>query len=373
MSSVRDKTDKLVEYIDEAKKMGIAVLPPDVNASLVDFAVVGDQIRFGLAAVKGVGEGAVRAILEERERGGPFADLFDLAQRVGVKLANRKVYEALVKCGALDKLPGNRAQLLDALDAALEVAAREARDREMGQASLFGLVEDPHPALKPALRPLPAPSTMEQLGWEKETLGIFVSGHPLADVAEALARTGAVAVRDLRNLEDDAPVKIAGLITAVRRTMTKAQAQMLIATVEDTTGAIECVVFPKQYGDLQARFVEDGIVVITGRLRLRERRGREAATAEDLPPDLNVSVNDVQPFDRNSVRQAPPPAGWHVTVTSREQIDDLALMISEWSGTTPLVLHINGSTVRRSVAADRRVRDRLVAICGEDYVREGAP
>jgi DNA polymerase-3 subunit alpha len=372
MSSVRDKTDKLVEYIDEAKKMGIAVLPPDVNASLVNFAVVGDQIRFGLAAVKGIGENAVLAILEERERGGPFADLFDLAQRVGVKAANRKVYEALIKCGALDPLPGNRAQLLDALDAALEVAAREARDREMGQASLFGLVEDPHPALKPSLRPLPAPSTMEQLGWEKETLGIFVSGHPLADVAEALARTGAVSVRDLRNAEDDSQVKIAGLITAVRRTMTKAQSQMLIATVEDTTGAIECVVFPKQYADLQGRFIEDQIVVITGRLRLRERRGAQAS--DDIPPDLNVSVNDVQPFDRNSVRHTPPPpAGWHVTVTSREQIDDLALMISEWSGTTPLVLHINGATIRRAVAADRRVRDRLVAICGEDYVREGAP
>jgi DNA polymerase-3 subunit alpha len=372
MSSVRDKTDKLVEYIDEAKKMGIAVLPPDVNASLVDFAVVGDQIRFGLAAVKGIGENAVRAILEDRERNGPFADLFDLAQRVGVKAANRKVYEALIKCGAFDHLPGNRAQLLDALDSALEVAAREARDREMGQASLFGLVEDPHPALKPSLRPLAAPSTMEQLGWEKETLGIFVSGHPLADVAEALARTGAVSVRDLRNAEDDAQVKIAGLVTAVRRTMTKAQSQMLIATVEDTTGAIECVVFPKQYGDLQARFVEDQIVVITGRLRMRERRGAQAS--DDIPPDLNVSVNDVQLFDRNSVRHAPPPpAGWHVTVTSREQIDDLALMMSEWSGTTPLVLHINGATIRRSVAADRRVRDRLVAICGEDYVREGAP
>ncbi|MEA2687713.1 MAG: polymerase subunit alpha, partial [Candidatus Eremiobacteraeota bacterium] len=239
MSSVRDKTDKLVEYIDEAKKMGIAVLPPDVNASLVDFAVVGEEIRFGLAAIKGVGENAVRSILETRDFGGPFVDLFDMVNRVDVKAVNRKVYEALIKCGALDPLPGNRAQQLDALDSALEVAAREARDREMGQSSLFGMIEEPHPSLKPSLRQLPAPSTMEQLQWEKETLGIFVSGHPLADVAEALARTGAVPVRDLRNLEDDSQVKIAGLITAVRRTMTKAQSQMLIATVEDTTGAIE--------------------------------------------------------------------------------------------------------------------------------------
>jgi DNA polymerase-3 subunit alpha len=372
MSSVRDKTDKLVEYIDEAKKMGIPVLPPDVNASLVDFAVVGQEIRFGLAAVKGIGEGAVRSILDARDAGGPFADLYDMVNRVDVKAVNRKVYEAMIKCGALDPLPGNRAQLLDALDGALEVAARELRDREMGQSSLFGMIEEPHPSLKPSLRPLPAPSTMEQLGWEKETLGIFVSGHPLADVTEALGRTGAVPIRDLRNFEDDSMVKIAGLVTAVRRTLTKAQAQMLLATVEDTTGAIECVVFPKQYADLQARFVEDAIVVITGRLRLRERRG--STPGEEAPLELNVSVSEVQPFDRGAVRSAaPPPDGWHVTVTQREHIDGLAVLISEWSGTTPLVLHISGSTVQRGVASDRRVRERLVAIVGEINVREGSP
>jgi DNA polymerase-3 subunit alpha len=373
MSSVRDKTDKLVEYIDEAKKMGIPVLPPDVNASLVDFAVVGQEIRFGLAAVKGIGESAVRSILGTREAGGPFADLYDMVNRVDVKAVNRKVYEAMIKCGALDPLPGNRAQLLDALDGALEVAARELRDREMGQSSLFGMIEEPHPSLKPSLRPLPAPSTMEQLAWEKETLGIFVSGHPLADVADALSRTGAMPIRELRSAEDDSPVRIAGLITAVRRTLTKAQSQMLFATIEDTSGAIECIVFPKQYADLQSRFIEDAIVVVTGRLRMRERRG--TTPGEDVPLELSVSVNEVQPFDRTVVRAAaaPAPDGWHVTVTMREHVDRLAVLISEWSGTTPLVLHINGSIVQRGVASDRRVRERLVSIVGETNVREGAP
>jgi DNA polymerase-3 subunit alpha len=372
MSSVRDKTDKLVEYIDEAKKMGIPVLPPDVNASLVDFAVVGNEIRFGLAAVKGVGEGAVRAILVAREEGGAFRDLFDLVARVDVKAVNRKVFEALIKCGALDPLPGNRAQQLDAVDAALDVAARSARDRESGQGSLFGTVETAQPALVPSLRPLPSPSTMEQLGWEKETLGIFVSGHPLADVTEALGRTGALPIRDVRNVEDDSTVRVAGLVTTVRRTMTKAQKQMLIATVEDTTGAIECIVFPMQYMDLQARFVEDAIVVVSGRLRTRERRG--ATPGDEAPLESSISVSDVQSFDRNAVRHAPQFAsGWHVTVTSRDQIDDLALLMSEWSGTTPLVLHINGSTVRRTVAADRRVAERLAAIVGARNVSEGSP
>jgi DNA polymerase-3 subunit alpha len=371
MSSVRDKTDKLVEYIDEAKKMGIAVLPPDVNASLVEFAVVGAQIRFGLAAVKGVGEGAVAAILAQRDAGGPFTDLFDLVNRVGTKAANRKVYEALIKCGALDTLPGNRAQLLDALDGALDGAARASRDRELGQASLFGAIEESAPVFAPALRPIAAPTTMEALTWEKETLGIFVSGHPLADVADALVRAGAVPVKELRNVEDDSPVRVAGLVTAVRRTMTKAQAQMLIATIEDMSGSIECVVFPKSYASLQAFFVEDEIVTVNGRLRLRERRG--AVPGEETPVEFSISVNDVARFDRHVV--PPPPAGWHVTVATRDHVDALAQLLEESPGTVPLVFHISGQAKRssRGVANAPYVRAQLERIVGAGNVRPGAP
>jgi len=371
MSSVRDKTDKLVEYIEEAKKMGIAVLPPDINESLVDFAVVGSQIRFGLAAVKGIGEGAVDAILATRERDGKFSDLFNVTQRVETKAANRKVYEALIKCGALDTLPGNRAQLLDALDGALDAAARESRDRELGQSSLFGMLEEAAPAFTPALRPLPAPSTMVALAWEKETLGIFVSGHPLADVAEALARTGATPVKDLRGVEDDTPVRIAGQVTGVRRTLTKAQQQMLIAAIEDMSGSIECIVFPKSYPQLQAAFVEDAIVVINGRLRLRERRG--AIPGEETPVEFSVSVNEVQPF----ARQAAPPdfPGWHVTVSSRSHVDALAQLLEESPGTIPLVFHISGQTKRssRGIANAPYVKSELERIVGPANVRIGYP
>jgi DNA polymerase-3 subunit alpha len=371
MSSVRDKTDKLVEYIEEAKKMGIAVLPPGVNESLVDFAVVGSQIRFGLAAVKGIGEGAVDAILAARERDGKFTDLFDLTKRVDSKGANRKVYEALIKCGALDTLPGNRAQLLDALDGALDAAARESRDRELGQSSLFGMLEEAAPAFTPTLRPLPAPSTMVALTWEKETLGIFVSGHPLADVAEALARTGATPIKDLRGVEDDSPARIAGLVTAVRRTLTKAQQQMLFATIEDMTGSIECIVFPKTYPQLQGAFIEDAIVIVNGRVRSRERRG--AVPGEEAPIEFSVSVNEVQPFQR----QAAPPEfpGWHVTVSSRSHVDELAQLLEESPGTIPLVFHISGQTKRssRGIANAPYVKSELERIVGANNVRIGRP
>jgi len=370
MTSVRDKTEKLVEYIDEAKKVGIAVLPPDVNESRIDFTVVGDDIRFGLAAVKGVGEGAVRAIIEARERAGPFVDLFDFVKRVEAKLLNRKVFEALVKCGALDAVPGNRAQKLDALDTALEIAARAARDRESGQFSLFGDAGVVHEELAPQLRELPAPPVLEQLAWEKETLGIFVSGHPLSGVAEALARSGAVAVKDLRARQDDELVTLAGMLTAVRRTLTKAQQQMLVATLEDMTGSVECIVFPKTYAQLQAAFVPDAIVTLRGRVRFRERRG--AMPGDEAPVELSVTVNEARTYDR--MPEPALPKGWHVSATGVPEIDALARLLDEWPGPIPIVLHVGESAerVERGISGSVYVRRELESIFGARRVWEAA-
>jgi len=368
MTSVKDKTDKLVEYIDDAKKTGIPVLPPDVNESLTDFTVVGDEIRFGLAAIKGVGEGAVRAIIDARERDGRFVDLFDFVKRVDLKMLNRKVFEALIKCGALDTLPGNRAQKLDALDVALEVATRAARDRDSGQVSLFGDVSAAHEELKPQLRQLAPPPVLEALTWEKETLGIFVSGHPLADVADALARGGAVAVKDLRAREDDEFVTVAGMITAVRRTMTKAQQQMLIATIEDMTGSVECVVFPKSYAMLQGTFVPDAIVTIRGRVRFRERRG--SVPGDEAPVEVSVTVNEANTYERT---QAPPaPLGWHVTAQNVKEIDALARLLEESPGTVPVILHVGEESERmpRGISNSVYVKNELESIFGGSRVWE---
>jgi DNA-directed DNA polymerase III PolC len=362
MTSVKDKTDKLVEYLDEAKKLGIGVLPPDVNESRVDFTVVGEDIRFGLAAIKGAGDAAVRAIIEAREGGGRFTDLFDFVKRLDLRAVNRKVCEALIKCGALDGLPGNRAEQLDALETALEMAGRAARDKESGQFSLFGESEAAQSDLRPQLRTLPAPPVLEQLGWEKETLGIFVSGHPLADVAEALARGGAVPVKDLRAREDDELVTVAGMLTAVRRTLTKAQQQMLIATLEDMTGSVECIVFPKNYAQLQAPFVTDAIVTIRGRVRFRERRG--STPGDEAPVELSLTVNEVKTFERRDV--PPPPKGWHVTATSVVEIDALARLLDESPGTVPVVLHVGDAFERvpRGISNSVYVRNELESIFG---------
>ncbi len=373
MTSVKDKTDKLVEYIDEAKKMGITVLPPDINESLIDFAVVGDRIRFGLAAVKGVGEGAVRSIIETREADGKFTDLFDLAKRVDAKQVNRRVFEALIKCGALDELTGNRAQNLAALDVALDLAAHATREKELGQVSLFGDASEHAPSLTPTLPMISAPTTREMLAWEKETLGIFVSGHPLADVQGLLVRGGATLMKDLRAVDDDALVTVAGMVTSVRRTLTKSGQQMLIAQLEDTSGACDVVVFSKMYPTVQGLFTEDEILVVKGRLRLRERPG--AAPGEEGPVELSVSANDVNVFEIPA-RVAPsvPVREWHVEVGSRDQIDRLAALVDDWPGHVPVTMHASGRSQRltRTVAADHRLRSELERIFGRGNVRHDA-
>lgn len=371
MTSVKDRTDKLAEYIEDARRYGIAVLPPDVNESLVDFTVVGEQIRFGLSAVKGVGEGAVRSIIEARDRDGAFADLFDLAGRVDARQVNRRVFEALVKCGATDALPGNRAQKLAALDLALDLAARATRDAELGQASLFGDAALAAPSLAPALPFVAPPSRRELLAWEKETLGIFVSGHPLAEVQHLLARMGATPMKDLRALDDDTAVTIAGAVTSVRRANTRAGGQIAIAQLEDTTGGCEVIVFPKLYSQVQQLFEPDRILVVKGRLRIRERPG--TTPGEEPPIELSVGVNEVTLFEPPPERIVTTVRGWHVDVSQRDQIDRLAALIDEWPGDAPVLLHARGKVQRlsRTIAGDIRLQTELERIFGGGRVREG--
>ncbi len=371
MTSVKDKTDKLVEYIEEAKHIGIDVLPPDVNESLTDFAVVGNAIRFGLAAIKGAGESAVGSIIETRMRDGRFVDLFDLAQRVDGKQVNRRVFEALIKCGALDSVAGNRAQKVAALDTALELGARTTRDAELGQVSLFGESSTQMPTFAPKLPLVAAPTSREMLSWERETLGIFVSGHPLSEVAPLLTRAGAMPIKDLPNVQDDGAVTVAGTVTTVRRTLTKAGQQLLIAQLEDTTGACDVILFSKVFAQVQHLFENDAILIVKGRVRLRERPS--ASPGEEPRVEISVAANEVTLFE--------PPAvvayggnvrGWHVNVTHRDQIDRLARLIDEWPGEVPVVMHVQGRSQRvaRAIAGDARVRNELERIFAPQGVRE---
>ena len=235
--------DKLARYIAHAHQLGIQVLAPDVNESARDFTVVPEGIRFGLAGVKNVGEGATEAILEARGAG-PFTSVFDFAARVDPRRVNRRVVESLVKCGAFDSLHANRAAVWAALDAALEAGAATQRDREIGQESLFGAGSAAVP--DPALPEAPVWTDRQRLEYEKEVLGFYVTGHPLASVAAKLAR-----FVDTRSTETASKggreVRAGGILTGLRETRTRRGQLMAFGTLEDLDGNFDLVIFAEPY------------------------------------------------------------------------------------------------------------------------------
>ncbi|HEX2483785.1 MAG TPA: DNA polymerase III subunit alpha [Myxococcota bacterium] len=240
--------DKLARYIAHARARKIEVLPPDVNESERDFTVVAEGIRFGLAGVKNVGEGAIEAIVAERAAGGRFASLHDFAGRVDAKRVNRRVVESLVRCGAFDSVHPNRAAVWGALDAALEAGAAAQRDRDIGQSSLFGGAAGAQPV--GALSDAPPWTEQERLAHEKEVLGFYVTGHPLDAWAADLARfTDASATTAAERAGRE--VRIGGLLTALRETRTRRGATMAFATLEDLEGSFDLVVFAEPFARLR--------------------------------------------------------------------------------------------------------------------------
>ena len=234
--------DKLARYIAHAREHKIEVLPPDVNESARDFTPAASGIRFGLAGVKNVGEGAIESILDVRAAGGPFASLYDFARRVDGRRVNRRVVESLVKCGAFDSLHANRAAVWNTLDAALEQGAAAQRDRELGQGSLFGAAT----GTEEIARELPdaaAWTDAERLAGEKEVLGFYVTGHPLEAFADALARWTDVSAGTAQ-AKVSREVRAGGVLAAYRETRTRRGQTMAFATLEDLEGSFELVIFP---------------------------------------------------------------------------------------------------------------------------------
>ena len=265
--------DKLARYIAHARTQKIDVLAPDVNESDRDFTVVTEGIRFGLAGVKNVGEGAIEAILDERREGGRFGDLVDFCHRVDSRRVNRRVVESLVKCGAFDSQHPNRAALWAGLDVALESGAAAQRDREIGQSNLFGGLEDRSVA-QPTVPDAPPWTDAERLGHEKEVLGFYVTGHPLEVHAPRLAQytdTSATTAAERAGRE----VRVGGLLTALRETRTRKGDTMAFGSLEDLEGAFDLVIFPDSYSRLRSLLLrakegdpETGVVplVLSGNL-----------------------------------------------------------------------------------------------------------
>ena len=279
LNGFRERAEKVAAVIAECRRLGIEVRPPDVQKSLALFAVETDEggapeaIRFGLAAIKNVGEGAVDAIVAVRDGGaepGPFASLDDFCRRVDLHVLNRRVVESLIKANAMASL-GTASALLEALDAALENGARHQRDVAAGQSTLFDLFA--LPASNGGTAFLDGGDEIpkrERLRWEKELIGLYLSDHPLREMEADLPDYVTVQVADLAEEADQTKVTLGGIVAGSRRVITRAGATMLVATLEDLTGSVEVVVFPKVYEQTASAWADDSIVLVSGRLDRRD-------------------------------------------------------------------------------------------------------
>src|SRR4051812_40594148 len=270
ISSVMNTKDRVPFYVNACHEIGIEVLPPDVNESHVDFAVVGGKIRFGLNAVKGVGELACRTIVRAREEDGPFESIWDFTERVDPSVVNKRALESLVKCGAL---PGSRMGMLQVLEQALAYGQKQQADRMAGQGSIFdGLFDDVEKAGERHHPPVPSEEfdKPELLRMEKETLGLYVSEHPLSPLrAELRAKTDAT-IAELERRRDGENVVVGGIISEVKQIMSKRGEQMVFLRLDDVTGGVEVVVFAAAYAAASDLCVTDRIVIVKGRVDHKE-------------------------------------------------------------------------------------------------------
>jgi len=323
ISSVMNTKDRVPFYVNACHELGIEVLPPDVNESQVDFAVVGGKIRFGLNAVKGVGEGAAKAIITARTDG-PFENIWDFVGRVSTSDANRRVVEALVKCGAI---PGSRKAALDVLDRAVGAAAE--RELRKDQVSIFDF--DDEQSSGSYYEPLSTEEyeKNELLRLEKEVLGLYVSEHPLSGIRDQLRRKTGATIAELERRRDGEIVTVGGIVSALKHMTTKRGDQMVFMRLDDITGGTECMVFNSTYDKARELCTVDRILIVKGRVDHKEGETKLIA--------MEVSAFDAVP-DKKEVRlnvdATKLPAGF---------INELRMLITDFPGEAPVYLHCKTS------------------------------
>src|SRR3989454_265539 len=286
LTSEMGNTDKVVRYINECRDLGIKVLPPDVNESDQDFTVTQEGIRFGLAAIKNVGEGAIEAILEARKAQGPYVSFFDFCHRVDIRKLNKRALECLIKAGAFDSTGARRAQLAAVLDRTVDQAMAAQRAESRGQTSIFTAFESPDGQggrrgtlpFDESLPDVPEWDKDQLLKYEKELTGFYITSHPLARYAEAISRFSTASTDALSEVADAKEVKLCGIIATVRQTITKKGDRMAYLTLEDLHGTVEVIAFPDLYKTAAALILPESVVQVTGTLDRGEKATRIKAT-----------------------------------------------------------------------------------------------
>ncbi|HEY3411931.1 MAG TPA: DNA polymerase III subunit alpha [Armatimonadota bacterium] len=394
LTSISDNKDKVADYIDDCRQMDppIAVFPPDVNLSAADFSVDHSDpskpsVRFGMLVIKGVGESPVTAILDARAEGGCFRDLFDFCERVDVSLCARSAIEAIIKCGGFDSLHPNRNQTQHALEDAFAGAQRARKERESGQVALFGdlLGADSGPRPAPRMPSVPEWPKQEKLAYEKDLLGLYISDHPFLQYRDRVARYSPITADELRTKGDKEDVILAGIVTGMRKTITRRDSsEMCILTIEDMQGKMTVTLFPKTWGKFRNVVAMDKVVVVKGKTNHRETRGRgedsEVIDVEVLADDL-LALNGEDPPDfltggtKANGTAAPAAREYRRLVIDISGADDATLdtcakLLDHFKGNKPVIVDTLGHRVQSAikVAASQDTARELAGILGSERV-----
>ena len=369
LTSERDNTDKVALYINEAIRMDTKILPPDVNESFANFTVVEQGIRFGLAAVKNVGQTAIESIITSRTKHGKFKTIFDFTQRVDSRLVNRRVVESLIKCGALDSLGLHRSQQLAILDKALEIAGGVQKDKLNGQFSFFDTfdMEENFQKSFQEVPDIPEWPESQLLASEKEMLGFYITKHPLSRFEKLLNNYSSSPIASLSTLRDGEEVRLGGIISKAKITTTRRTGEkMAIISLEDLTGTVETLVFPRTFQKFSNLIAVDSMVFITGKMNLREEEPK-------LLADEVIPLEEVKSKFTKSILISLSTPG-----LEKELLDNLKSVLARHRGSIPVMLSFQQPTGKRvsistgrnySVKLDDVLLEELEAICGGGSIK----
>lgn len=359
LTSVMDNNNKVAKYIQNCKKMGISILPPDVNESFANFTVVEGKIRFGLAAVKNVGGNAIQSIIEAREKKGKFTSFMDFCEKLDFKDLNKRALESLIKCGSFDSLGGYRSQLMAVYDKILEGVVQDRRKNIQGQVSLFDAMDDKEQqkVRLDVLPSIPEYDSRAKLSMEKEMVGFYITGHPLSEYEDILRKKVSITSDKLSEalegegsnpLMDGQKVIIGGMVTQKKKKITKNNHMMAFITLEDLFGTIEVIVFPTIYKRFSHLLEEEKIVFIEGKLNIKEE---EEATiiAEKIIPLTRIKAEKLY---------IKIPKNIEHEVFEK----NIKPILKKYSGDTPVIVYFESN--KRKTMADRRLwikpNDQLV-------------
>jgi DNA polymerase-3 subunit alpha len=364
LSSEMDNTDKIVVLIDECRKLGIDVLPPDVNESGVHFGVTPKGIRFGLSAIKNVGTGAVEQIVKARDEKGNFKDIFDFCVRVDLRLANKKTIEGLIQSGAFDSLHNNRAQIFSNVEAATAYGQDLQEQIEKGQSNLFDL-GGAKVTNRPMFRHVAEWSETEKLSREKAVLGFYVSGHPLLKYRDEIDGLSTAKLGDADSVKPNSTLHVCGIISDIKKKIDKRNRTMAFVTIEDFTGKADCIVFADAFQKYAELLQVGSIVMMIGK-----NDGNEEA--------IKVIVNEVIGIDDVRKKYAKGVViNLNLDSTKETEVFDLVKLMEHHQGKCQCLLNLSGSglannsiylTRKYSVDPSRQFTDAVKSLLGQESV-----